>query len=704
MVDKKNLWVWPDSLLVIVISVLWGGIYLFVQTNGFYLPPSYQGDGLWYGMIAKNLSEGNPWAETLRLGAPFGQALWDFPYFYWIHIVLLKGLVLLFDNIFLALNAFVLISYGAVAFFSYFSFRVIGLDRRFAIVASVIFAGLPYHFMRHGGHMFLAAYFCIPIAFAAAYTVALSSERIRNKFLVISGVLCGGCGIYYIVIALWCMLFAIWIGIGKFKIRLRNSMLFLGTLFLSASANLIPHILYWLKEGYNPSAVVRQFNSIEHYELRVINLLLPQPSHILTLFHNLTDYYASNAYFVNENMSASLGILGGTGFILSLVILFRKAVKLDKKVVDSVDNFEWLAKFNLWILCFSIAGGVGTIISYYIGPYIRALCRFSIIIGLISLSILFLKLQYQLIRYRVSSRLIKIFLIVILGLAILDQTPTIDCHKKEEILKQFNSDRLFVKGIEEFLDDKKPILVLPYLEFPEGSTKDLKDPYTPLRLYIHSKKLHQSYGVTKGRLGDLWFRTLNELPRDQMLENIIASGFQGIILFDQTLRPLQEVSLEKELEKYLGNPTLQSAQKDISFYKLESTVGTVAPLVLKPYLTYGWYGWETNGMDHWAWSRGNAGLQIGHTFESKISLSFSATLFSLEPRQVSLYVDDTDKAIAQFDIGAQKKNISIHFEVSKGLHQIQFRTDQPATHPRDNKDRRLLTFAIANPTLARKLP
>ena len=72
---------------------------------------------------------------------------------------------------------------------------------------------------------------------------------------------------------------------------------------------------------------------------------------------------------------------------------------------------------------------------------------------------------------------------------------------------------------------------LPYTQdFPEVPAFRREPPYSPMRMYVHSRTLRWSYGGMKGRPGDLWHQAVDRLPLPERVGRLQAAGFAGLVL------------------------------------------------------------------------------------------------------------------------------------------------------------------------------
>ena len=97
------------------------------------------------------------------VGMPTGLDLHDYPLADNLHFLAMKLLSGLTSNWAVVLNLYFLLTFPLVTVTSLFAFRRFGVADPPAVVGSVLYAFLPYHFLRGEAHLFLAAYYLIPL-------------------------------------------------------------------------------------------------------------------------------------------------------------------------------------------------------------------------------------------------------------------------------------------------------------------------------------------------------------------------------------------------------------------------------------------------------------------------------------------------------------------------------------------------------------
>src|SRR5690606_13118282 len=86
-------------------------------------------------------------------------------------------------------------------------------------------------------------------------------------------------------------------------------------LFASFTVNVSPSLIYAHQHGKN---IVhgRAPAETEIYGLKIAQLLLPISDHRVSSLAEFKDTYSSSTPLVNENDTASLGVVGGFGFLV----------------------------------------------------------------------------------------------------------------------------------------------------------------------------------------------------------------------------------------------------------------------------------------------------------------------------------------------------------------------------------------------------
>ena len=96
------------------------------------------------------------------------------------------------------------------------------------------------------------------------------------------------------------------------------------------------------------------------YAFKPIQLLLPITYHRIPFISHFKASYTSEGMLINENDSASLGIIGSIGFVILLAQFLRR----NKNVfLERTETIRSLAIFNGGALLIGTIGGIGSLFS-----------------------------------------------------------------------------------------------------------------------------------------------------------------------------------------------------------------------------------------------------------------------------------------------------------------------------------------------------
>ena len=172
------------------------------------------GDGAYYLATVKDVVENGWFWRNPDLAAPFGQVNYDFaaPFGDFVHYLVVSVLGFVLGDPVVVFNAFFLLCFALIAVIAYAVLRDLGAARPVALVVAILFAFLPYHMLRNQTHLFLTAYYSIPVAVWLVVTLAEGRRVIdrsapRRTALVVAGcLLVGAASNYYAVFALLSLL------------------------------------------------------------------------------------------------------------------------------------------------------------------------------------------------------------------------------------------------------------------------------------------------------------------------------------------------------------------------------------------------------------------------------------------------------------------------------------------------------------------
>jgi phosphoglycerol transferase len=545
-------------------------------------------DELTVAIGAKWLIE-NPWIfSNPHLGMPFGSTMFNYAQPDVFHYLVVKLLGLTTRHFGLVMNLFYLLTFPATCLSTLYVLRQFRLGYPAAFLGSLLYTFLPYHFMRGEVHLFLSAYYLVPLVALLMFRIAsdnppffkqgpgrwpqLRWSQGASLLGLVVCVIAGSSGVYYAFFD--CFLIMITgIAAGAAQRRLAplfSAMALTGIIALTVLLCLSPHLIH----GHG-NVSWRVSGDAETYALKITQLLLPVSGHRLPQWAALKNSYYHAAPLVNENDAATLGLVGSAGLLLLLGWTCLRLMG---------GNFRWLEREDQHILdvaalltlaatLLATTGGLGSIFAVLVSPLIRSYNRISVYIAFFALLAIALSVDRGLGRRttKLFSRLgyfVGVALLTAMGLA--DQTTPGFIPNYRAIGLAFRSDARFVRSIEQLLPPGAMVFQMPYRAFPEASSYDLA------RGYLHSRILRWSYGAIANERSDFWQRDVQYQQLPIMLERLKDAGFAGIYL-DRSLYPDNGATLERDLRKSLGEEPIVSAESALSFFSLQNYTAPVHP-------------------------------------------------------------------------------------------------------------------------------
>lgn len=689
----------------------------------FNIPFIYGGDSLFTGMMIKGVINNGWYLNNNFVGMPIGTNLYDFPMADNFSFLIIKLLSLFASNYGLIINLFFLLTFPLTTLTSLYVFRHFKVSYPNSIVGSLLFTFLPYHFLRGESHLFLAAYYIIPLMVLVILWVysetpllfkqAGSAKKFRLDLLspksIVSIVICllvSSTGVYY---AFFACFFLIIVGVSaSFNRKRLNHLLaavfLMLTIAIGAIVNVSPTIVYQHVYGKNAEAVLRSPVESEILAMKINQLILPINGHRVSKLAAVRALYDTHAPLVNENGFSSLGFIGSLGFLVMLSMLFYWS----EGSIDS-NLLIRLRDLNISALLLSVVSGFGSLVALVI-PQIRAYNRISVYIAFFSLFAVVLILEKLFCKYVKLKRHLFIYcglLGIVLFIGIMDQTspgfvPTYDWNKAE-----YTNDANFVKQIEANLPKDSMIFQLPYANFPEYTSVQRIGEYELLKGYLHSNTLRWSYGAMKGREGALWQKHVAAEPLNEMVNTLALAGFNGIYL-DRYGYVDEGAEIESKLANILETKPLISSNNRLAFYSMteynqklrkqlsEREWDYRRDQALHPVLfswQNGFYDLEGTPENNWRWSSAEGELRIYNYSKGDKKVAIQMSLISGYDDFSNLKIEGCS-VTENIKINSQGKSFSKTVIIPPGNNLIKFSCDANRVDaPNDPRD---LVFRVVN--------
>lgn len=303
--------------------------------------------------------------------------------------------------------------------------------------------------------------------------------------------------------------------------------------------------LYQWRFGPNPNALVRPYQWLEVYGLKLVDLVTPPLNHHWQIFRNFAEWRIATQILHDEG--SYLGIVG----IVALLALCAAAIKaLIANKLREVPIGFWQV---LWVFVFFTTGGLNAVFGLAGFRLLRAGCRFSIVI--LAIALLF---SSNWLSKHCRGFFFAVFgPVLVVVIAIMDQVPMESSPgEKETIARQISSDRKFVADMESALPSGATVFQTPVMDFPEAPLQNLSA-YDHLRPYLYADRLRFSFGDVKGRGQSDWEKALLSRPWTEAINAIKQHGFSAIYInqsaYSDQVPPVRDVLRELGYDKIIDS-------------------------------------------------------------------------------------------------------------------------------------------------------
>lgn len=587
---KKN-WQQYASFLLMILIIL-GMMYHLMDLGDMKLniPMQYLGgDDMGVIVNAKMMVE-QGWNMTSdRLGAPYSVQYYDFTssMMHNAGLVIMKIFALITRDAAATMNLSYLSIFFIAGIISYFVMRNLKVNCWVNALASSVFALSPYMLYRNIGHIVLTECYFVPLSILLCLWIYERDDvlvldknffkRKINYVALLFTFLIANNGIAYYPF-FTCFIFMVTavsklVKTGKIKEGLRGVIATVMVCFFVV-LSILPGKIYTMTHGTNAAAIDRAgFEQAELYGMKISQLFMPVNGH--GIYDKYIDIYNENAFLVNENSTAYLGIIGMIGFIILMICMFtKKDSALNKRL-------GYLSELNITMVLMGTIGGIGAMFSFFISPMLRGYNRISIFIEyacILAVALLADKLV-NVLKARINNKKEKKvkYNILLYGMTVVfgcicvfsiwEGCPALVTPAYDTIEAEYTSDKEFVEAIEDELAPGSMIYQLPYHKYPEdGPVNDMADYHLYIG-YLHSNTLKWSYGSIKGREEDEWNESVSEMKYEDMVSYLKEQGFAGIYVERRAYTEEELTELENTLEAITGSKPLESNNNNLSFFK-----------------------------------------------------------------------------------------------------------------------------------------
>jgi phosphoglycerol transferase len=695
------------------VAMLLAAVFLQVWDGSRHIPMYKRGDANFSLLLVKTLMS-NGWVGVDHLlGFPFGSALYDDAVVYGdsSQLLIMKILSLGTSDPVVVMNVFFMGTFFLVGMSAYAVLRDFAFPRLACAVPAILYSLLPYHFFRSESHLFLAAYYAVPLG-AWIILRALRGDPLwtrraagghrltqwasgRSLATLAACVIVGTSEIYYAAFTLLLIvpLSLLSAGASRAVKRLLGPLVAVVAIVGSTLVVQLPAIVWHAQHGVNQDVTKRLPTESQRFALDLASLVVPLPGHPIAGISNLGDRYYSNLDAdPAENVGAALGSWLTLGFVAVVLAAFFAAfgaayVGRARLMVDA-----GLAAGVAFL--YGTTGAGGTLFGFYVSTQLRGWNRISIFIAFFAAIGLAALLGWLL--ERGVSRRGQVLGVVALGLVLFtgykDQTRTGFRPTYAENLATWRNDSRFVSGIEARLPGSAAILQYPQASFPEfGPVFKIED-YDELKGYLHSDRLRWSYGAIKGREPDDWASQMKNLSLDQQIASAVAAGFRGVTVDTFGYEDGGADFLRRLTRDVGAPPDLVSENGRLVFFDLTALAQKAAALpaatrvqaaeaLLRPIAVdygTGFYGTEQNGDHTWHWGQAKATLELHNetSLARRLTLRFTLRTPGTTTQRVVLGLPggrSTTIAVR----ARRPKSVRLSLVVSPGDQELAVTTDAP---------------------------
>ncbi len=199
------------------------------------------------------------------------------------------------------------------------------------------------------------------------------------------------------------------------------------------------------------------------FGLNLGQLLLPVSGHRIGWLGEWRDRFeAGIGPLHNENSLATLGLVGGVGF---LVLVGRL---LTRRVTERENLPDGLALLNVTAVLLGLTGGGSALFAYVVSPAIRGYNRVSVFIAFVALfavALLLAKVQRRAVTPRRRAAFAALLALLLVA-GLLDEVAPRFAPRHAQVRGQYAGDAAFVARIEALQPAGGMVFQLPCLSFP----------------------------------------------------------------------------------------------------------------------------------------------------------------------------------------------------------------------------------------------
>ena len=660
-------------------STLLAATFLQLWTHSLSLPPTYQGDGTFYNLLAKGIQENGSYITNPRLGFPFRLEFLDYPLGADnLNLLFIRIISWFTPNFAVTANLWILFTFPLVAVCAYIVLRRLKANPLPSAVAAILYTFIQYHF-RGGGWLLLIGYYALPFGILLAIRVlqgdalfartsgvhgagALLSRR--NVATLATILVIGSTGLYLAAFTVALLVVAV---LAQVVLR-RNRVALAGcagllAILLMVGLNTTPSLLKRASEGTNQAVPIRAAFESEVYGLTLTRMVMPPRFHRFGPARRFGEHFSATTALKGTGEDAGyIGAVGLTGLAgLGAILLGGLTGGVS---ADIRRRYGPLVICAVTAFAFGTVGGVNTLFSYLVSPVLRGLGRISSVLAFCGLAAVALgldacreRLRSRGHRLATSTFLIACAAVAVLGLYDQSGNPFTTGYYTD-LETRWNADARFVKQVEAIVPHGAAIYTLPEQPFPENAGPGGLSDYDSAYGYLHSSHLRWSYGAMRGREGR-WLDDMSGYDVEHKVRILSTCGFDGIWLDRLGYSKPDEVAAE--LARRTETAGISSEDGRRTFYSLGAVKtrhlamlssaerdafcsATFRPIYFTPARGVG--PKESDGVGFSRWLAASTEITVHNYLDAGRAMQFRVTVHNQSPGPLTVRLDGPGDSIA----------------------------------------------------------
>jgi phosphoglycerol transferase len=582
---------------------------------------------------------------------------------------------------------------------------MLGYRRVWSFVCAILFGFTFYNSRRHIFHLFLSFSYVVPLAIVASWLI-LASKRLRMGgrwfwFCVGTSFLLGLSNPYSLNMYLQLLCFSI--ALNYWRERDLTRLKIGGLCLVAAVAGFVSVNMdtlgYAYLHGSNAAATPRNYAQTEIAGYKPMEMIVPPANHNSELLASIGEKYSTVTPIKGEIYSPYLGVIQ----LVALVWMVAEFLWMLLNRGSLRKRVPAFTMQGLWILAYSVIGGLNNLFALA-GLYLfRSANRYSIFIS--ALCLFFLASRMSILARNWKPASCWTLAIAVLALGLFDQLPKPETRQDTlKVARAVENDVEFGAAMEKTLAPRTMVFQLPVMRFPEGGPVHAVQEYEMLRPYFHTKTLRFSFGSNQGRPREDWQFIVEKLSPGEMVKTLEKYGFGAIYMNRRGFADGGE-GLVKNLAGLGKTNIIEDAQHEQICVLLNPSSNPELPHTDdRALINYkrGWVAEERAADQVRHWSGGNASVRFFNEHKSGTSFHVTGIVAALSPRRVAVEFEGQNLWNREFGAG-QGAPLDIWVTAKSRYNTLNFRTDTPAAYPEQGGSL-AVAFSVINLQITRANP